>query len=127
MLSTNEDEIAAWLAIHGPIAVALNANPLQYYTGGVLEPRSCDPAGLDHAVLLVGYGTAKNNLGVEKKYWLVKNSWGPSWVSTSTHTTKHANTNNNNREKKDISVFSEDQTPVELLLSHAQSKFKSTT
>jgi C1A family cysteine protease len=38
----------------------------------------CDPASLDHAVLLVGFGTDSNG-GGGGDYWRVKNSWGESW------------------------------------------------
>ena len=47
------------------------------YTGGIWYDSGCEDVTanmLDHAVLLVGYGTEK---GVD--YWIVKNSWAPKW------------------------------------------------
>lgn len=82
MLPTDEEELAAWLVNYGPVAVALNAEWLQFYMGGISDPLFCNPKALSHAVLLVGYGTGKTILGKEKKYWLVKNSWGTSWGSS---------------------------------------------
>lgn len=75
-ISANEDEIMRVLYENGPLAVAVNANPFQFYSGGVLRPttRSCNPRGLNHGVTIVGYGV---DAGV--KFWKVKNSWGPSW------------------------------------------------
>jgi hypothetical protein len=34
----------------------------------------CDSDGVNHAGLLVGYGSTGN-----KDFWLVQNSWGESW------------------------------------------------
>lgn len=74
----DEDEIKEFLYQTGPLAIALNANPLQTYTGGVLDLDSsrCSPSGMNHAVTLVGYGFDKDT-GLD--YWLVKNSWGKNW------------------------------------------------
>ena len=74
----DEDEIKEFLYATGPLAVALNANPLQTYSSGVLDKTStqCPVSGMNHAVTMVGYGYDSS---VKLDYWLVKNSWGKSW------------------------------------------------
>ena len=74
----DEDEIKEFLYETGPLAIALNADLLQTYTGGILDVTStqCPTNGINHAVTLVGYGTDSTS---GKAYWLVKNSWGKSW------------------------------------------------
>ena len=76
MSSENEEDIKNYLLKTGPLAVALNADPLQYYDSGILDldTEECDPEGMNHAVTLVGYGSENGN-----DYWIVKNSWGTSW------------------------------------------------
>jgi C1A family cysteine protease len=58
-----------------PVSIAIEADTrvFQMYTGGVLTSEACG-TNLDHGVLIVGYGEES---GIP--YWLVKNSWGPSW------------------------------------------------
>ena len=74
----DEDEIKEFLYETGPLAVALNANPLQTYSSGVLDKTSaqCPTSGMNHAVTMVGYGYDSSS---KLDYWLVKNSWGKSW------------------------------------------------
>merc|ERR1711916_201259 len=75
-LPTDEDQLAAWLAKNGPISIGIHGGPMQLYHGGISDPWKifCNPAKLDHGVLLVGYGEENG-----KKYWVVKNSWGANW------------------------------------------------
>jgi len=58
-----------------PVAIALNAasSVFQYYRSGILSSTTCGTT-LNHAVILIGYGTSN---GVD--FWLVKNSWGTGW------------------------------------------------
>lgn len=67
----DEDQLLKALVTVGPISVAIQAQTtLKLYASGVYDDISCTSKGLNHAVLLVGYGEENG-----KDYWLVKNSW----------------------------------------------------
>ncbi|CAN8274954.1 unnamed protein product [Cochlearia groenlandica] len=80
VVSSDEDQIAANLVQHGPLAIAINALWMQTYIRGVSCPYVCSKSQ-DHGVLLVGFGSsgyAPIRLE-EKPYWIIKNSWGTLW------------------------------------------------
>jgi len=58
-----------------PVSVAIDAGSryFQHYTSGILTSAECGTE-LNHAVIIVGYGTDKNT-----PYWTVKNSWSADW------------------------------------------------
>jgi len=68
---TDVDMIAALNEI-GPLSVGVDATLWQFYIGGIFSV-ICGKT-LNHGVLLAGYGVHGS-----KEYWLIKNSWGPSW------------------------------------------------
>lgn len=77
----DENQIAATLVRHGPLAVAINAVFMQTYIGGVSCPLICSKRNVNHGVLLVGYGSKGFSLLrlSNKPYWIIKNSWGKKW------------------------------------------------
>jgi len=76
-LST-EDQLMNAINNVGPTVVAIDAglSTFSYYKSGVYSDPSCGGTrGVDHAVLVIGYGTETTG----QKYWLIKNQWGTTW------------------------------------------------
>jgi len=74
--SNDLDAVMTHIAEVGPLGVSVAASGWNQYTGGVFDGCSFDEnIAMNHAVQLVGYGTDAS-FG---DYWIVRNSWGPSW------------------------------------------------
>lgn len=69
---------AVLAALHeiGPLAVVVDASRWHPYLSGVFDGCNNSALELNHAVQLVGYG---RDAALKTEYWLVRNSWGPSW------------------------------------------------
>lgn len=70
-----------WMEMNGPISVAIDATPMQFYKKGIIGGLLCGKSlsFLNHAVLLYGYGYDTGLLGQKKPYWFAKNQWGTDW------------------------------------------------
>ena len=74
----DEAAMAGTLVATGPLSVLLDATGLQHYRKGVWAPKKgilhckSDGTDLDHAVLMVGFGTDGGT-----DYWTIKNSATP--------------------------------------------------
>lgn len=66
-----EDKLAHNILSYGPIPVGIDSSSHQFelYSSGIIREHHCGK-DIDHAVLVVGF---------TRDYWIVKNSWGPSW------------------------------------------------
>ncbi|KAK0419020.1 hypothetical protein QR680_013908 [Steinernema hermaphroditum] len=73
----DEEALMKAVATVGPVSVVIDATygSFQLYKGGVFYDEGCSDVDLNHAVLVVGYGTDPK----EGDYWIVKNSWGAGW------------------------------------------------
>lgn len=71
------DEALLCSVVQQPISVGMDGSALdfQLYTSGIYDGSCSDnPDDIDHAVLIVGYGSEGG-----EDYWIVKNSWGTDW------------------------------------------------
>eukprot|EP00397_Hematodinium_sp_SG-2012_P034997 GEMP01037592.1.p1 GENE.GEMP01037592.1~~GEMP01037592.1.p1 ORF type:complete len:529 (+),score=142.99 GEMP01037592.1:332-1918(+) len=74
-----DDEQLIQALLKQPVAISIAVpQEMIWYESGVLDVPSCKVSStndLDHAVNLVGFGTAEGG----KDYWLVRNSWSTNW------------------------------------------------
>jgi len=77
-----EDSVKAGLAKYGPCATSLDVeNGLMSYKSGVYTGKvngvlECSANAVNHAVVIVGYGTDATT-GLQ--FWKIRNSWGTGW------------------------------------------------
>ena len=64
--------MVAALQKYGPAQIGIDASCVEGYTSGIIT--NCTSRNVDHAVAIVGAGTAK---GID--YWLVRNSWNTTF------------------------------------------------
>jgi cathepsin H len=75
----DEESLMHIVAREGPVSVAFEVvEDFRLYKRGIYSSEKCKqgPADVNHAVLVVGYGTEPD---VGRPYWIVKNSWGTDW------------------------------------------------
>jgi hypothetical protein len=67
-----EDLLKKAVALYGPVAVGIDAGQWGFanYQGGIYSDKKCSNVDMNHAVIVVGYGTEN---GVD--YWLVRNRY----------------------------------------------------
>ncbi|KAK2660634.1 hypothetical protein Ddye_007167 [Dipteronia dyeriana] len=74
-IKADENQYAAYLVQHGPIAVSTDMDFDQTYQGGVICKHKKHSSGnITHAVTLVGY-----EKGTSDRDWIIKNSYGKDW------------------------------------------------
>jgi len=74
----DEDTLFEAVSFLNPVSIGYQVvKDFRNYAGGVYTSTDCKqgPEDVNHAVLVVGYGTDVN--GVD--YWIIKNSWGADW------------------------------------------------
>lgn len=77
LLKPDESLLQSYVANYGPVMVVLDANLPSFhdYKSGVYYDEACSYENLNHAALIVGYGTDQDH----GDYWLIKNSWSEEW------------------------------------------------
>ena len=81
-LSGNEESLKKVLVNIGPVVVYIQVTESFYnYNKGIYWEQKCPSScnQINHAVVLVGYGTDTTSYKTPVDYWIVKNSWGKQW------------------------------------------------
>uniref|UniRef100_A0A673TSE0 Procathepsin L n=1 Tax=Suricata suricatta TaxID=37032 RepID=A0A673TSE0_SURSU len=75
-----EDALLAEMKKMRSISAAIDASldSFRFYAGGIYYDPKCNSRDLNHGVLIIGHGI-QGKESENKKYWVVKNSWGRDW------------------------------------------------
>lgn len=73
------DKIKAEIYARGPVAAAINADPILNYKGGIVNDTSIFHMLVNHIVSIVGWGIDHTTRPQPTPYWIVRNSWGVYW------------------------------------------------
>merc|ERR1712125_211844 len=78
---SNENDLAAAVASHGPFSIRVAADSWQHWGDNNCNVMVSGCTGrIDHDVAIVGFHkTAKDKSGKPLPYWIVRNSWGKKW------------------------------------------------
>lgn len=74
-VSANDSSALQAAASQRVVSVAIQANAIMSYSGGVFDNDACGTQ-LNHGVSVVGFGTDSAS---GKNFWIVRNSWGATW------------------------------------------------
>ncbi|VDN41003.1 unnamed protein product [Gongylonema pulchrum] len=75
----DEKQLQIAVAQIGPISVAIDATEFELYHKGIYSNQNCSATHINHAVLVVGYGSEKiqsaDGTENEVDYWIIKNRY----------------------------------------------------
>eukprot|EP00923_Selenidium_pygospionis_P044300 GHVN01076555.1.p1 GENE.GHVN01076555.1~~GHVN01076555.1.p1 ORF type:complete len:603 (+),score=78.78 GHVN01076555.1:169-1977(+) len=72
--------IATWIRRFGAVYATVEIDMTQpdwRFNDGTVIINHCNPSNANHAIAVVGYNMDMQEKG--KRYWVIKNSWGPEW------------------------------------------------
>ena len=76
LAENNATEMMNAVAKMGPISIGVDASEWHAYDSGVFHGCNQQQIDVNHAVVLYGYGVDEET---GEKYWLIRNSWSPSF------------------------------------------------
>ncbi|KAM7537011.1 hypothetical protein Aperf_G00000072682 [Anoplocephala perfoliata] len=77
LMGLDEESLACVVQRVGPIVIGVDFSGagIQHYASGIYDETDCSPDFINHALVLVGFGTDING----NRYWIAQNSFSQNW------------------------------------------------